>query len=613
MPAQEFATELQVMVKGVALATDLAALLVQSVVDDSRTLPDMFVLRFRDSANIVLEGAGITIGTLIGLAVASNEETKAVPLLEGEVTALEKEHDGTGTFTVVRGLDKSHRLTRGRRVAAFQQMTVADVARKVARAAGLDVGKVDPTTTVHPQVSQGNLTDWEFLRRLALDVGAEVAVVDGKLEFRRPTRAAKAPKVTSEATTEPMVLELGRNLLRLRAVVTSAEQVPRVQVRGWDFTAKRAVVGSAGAATTSAEIGARPDQLAEKFAAPVLVATDTPYLSQGEVDDAAKALAEQVAGGFAELEGVMRGNPRVRAGTAVVLVNAGKPFDGKYTVTASRHVFEAGTGYSTWVTVSGGQDRTLRGLIDGTGGGPGGPVGAAGGAGPVIGLVSDNRDPENLGRVRVTFPWLHDEFVSGWARTVQPGAGKDRGALVVPEVGDEVLVAFEHGSFQNPYVIGGLYNGVDTPASGDVPLIDANSGAVNRRSFVSRTGHRIEAVEKAGGPTGVRIRTGDGMLRVELDQQKTEIVVRSDGTVTVTSKQGVTVDAGTGTLTLTGQDVAITAKSGVTVDGGTGAVAMSTNAGVNITGTTVSVNGSGSTEVKSGGVCSVSAPMVKIN
>jgi uncharacterized protein involved in type VI secretion and phage assembly len=472
------------------------------------------------------------------------------------------------------------------------------------------VGAVDATSTVLPQVSQGNVSDWDFLRGLAVDVGAEVAVVKGKLEFRRPTRAAKAPSAV-DATKEPLVLELGRNLLRMRAVVTSAEQVPQVQVRGWDVTAKRAVVGSAAARTTSAEIGAKPDGLAGTFAAPMLVAADSPYLTQGEVDDAASALAEQVAGGFAELEGVMRGNPLVRAGTAVTLAGAGKPFDGKYTVTASRHVFAPDSGYSTWVTVSGAQDRTLRGLVDGTAAGPG--AGPGGGWGPVIGLVSDNRDPENLGRVRVTFPWLHDEFVSGWARTVQPGAGKDRGALVVPEVGDEVLVAFEHGSFQNPYVLGGLYNGVDTPATGDVPLIDTNSGAVNRRSFVSRTGHRIEAVEKAGGPTGVRIRTGDGTLRVELDQQKTEIVVHSDGTVTVTSKQGVTVDAGTGTLTLTGQDVAITAKSGVKVDGGAGAVAMSTNAGVNITGTTVSVNGSGSTEVKSGGTCSVSAPMVRIN
>ncbi len=608
MPAQDFTNTLLVQVNGAPLPADLGALLVQSIVDDSRSTPDLFVLRFRDTNNIVLDKSGITIGTPITLSVASNEANTPAPLLVGEVTALEKEHDGTGTFTVVRGLDKSHRLTRGRRVAGYQQMTVADVATKVARNAGLGVGKVDSTSTVHRQVSQGNISDWEFLRGLAADVGAEVAVLDGKLEFRRPTQAGTAPG-SRDATQEPLVLELGRNLLRLRAVVTSAEQVPQVQVRGWDFTTKRAVVGSAAATTTSAEIGATPAGLAGTFAAPMLVGADTPYLTQGEVDDAAKALAEQVAGGFAELEGVLRGNPTVRAGTAVTLANAGKPFDGKYTVTTSRHVFEPETGYSTWVTVSGAQDRTLAGL---TGAGPARGDGA-GGAGVRIGQVSDNRDPERLGRVRLTFPWLSDDFVSDWARTVQPGAGCTRGALVVPEVGDEVLVAFEQGSFQRPYVLGGLHNGVDTAPEGDGPLIDPNSGAVNRRAFVSRTGHTVEMLETATGPKGIRIRTGDGHLKIDLDEQKTLITVHSDGTVTVEAKQGVTVDAGTGTLTLTGRDVSISAKSGVKLDGGAGNVDVSSNTAVNVKGTTVSVNGSASTEVKGGASCAISAALVRIN
>jgi len=393
----------------------------------------------------------------------------------------------------------------------------------------------------------------------------------------------------------------------LRAVVTSAEQVPQVQVRGWDFTAKRAVISSAKAVTRSAVIGTEPEELAGEFAAPLLVASGTPYLTQGEVDDSAKALAEHVASGFTELEGVMRGNPLVRAGTAVMLANAGKPFDGKYTVTASRHVFRADTGYQTWITVSGSEDRTLRGLVDGGGSGPPERPGV------VIGQVSDNRDPENLGRVRLLFPWLADDFVSDWARTVQPGAGGKRGALVVPEVGDEVLVAFEHGSFQRPYVVGGLYNGVDKPADGDVALIDANSGEVNRRSFVSRTGHRFEMIEAAGAASAVKIRTGDGKLTLDLDQQQTTITVHSDGTVTVEAKNGVTVDAGTGTLSLTGKDVKISAKSGVTVDGGAGDVAVNSTIGVKLTGATVSMNGSASAEVKGGAMCTVSAAMVKIN
>jgi uncharacterized protein involved in type VI secretion and phage assembly len=406
-----------------------------------------------------------------------------------------------------------------------------------------------------------------------------------------------------------MVLELGRNVLRMRAVVTSAEQVSTVQVRGWDPTAKRPVIGTAPAKTVSAEIGTKPDKLAAAFNAQPLVATDSPYTTQGEVNDAAKALGEQVAGGFAELEVVMRGNPNVRAGTAVTLAGAGAPFEGKYTVSASRHVFDPEIGYTTWVTVSGAQDRTLLGLTASHLGGGG----AAGGSGVVIGQVSDNRDPEKLGRVRLTFPWLNDDFVSDWARTVQPGAGKNRGAVIVPEVGDEVLVAFEQGSFQRPYVLGGLHNGVDTLPKGDVELVDASSGAIDRRAFVSRTGHALEMLEAASGAQGIKIRTGDGKLFLDLDQKQTKITVHSDGTVTVEAKKGVTVDAGTGSLRLVGQDVAIEAKTGVKVDGGGGEVKVSSSTAVNVQGATVSLNGSASTEVKGGATCSIQAAIVRIN
>ncbi|MGH3549654.1 MAG: VgrG-related protein [Pseudonocardiaceae bacterium] len=608
MPAKEFTNQLIVAVEGQPLAADVAVLLVHTVVDDSRVLPDLFELRFRDPDHAVLDKASIKISSAITLSVSSNESNTPVPLLAGEVTALEKEFDGTGTFTVVRGLDKSHRLTRGRRVASYLNMTVSDVVKKVAQAAGLAVGQIDPTTGVHQQISQGNITDWAFLTQLAADVGAGIAMVDGKLEFRRPKDADAAPSTTTSATDDAMVLELGRNVLRMRAVVTSAEQVPSVQVRGWDPTTKKAVISNAPAKTVSAELGAKPTELAGFFHALPLVATDTPYSTQGEVTDAAKALAEQVAGGFAELQVVLRGNPKVRAGTAVTLAGAGAPFEGKYTVSASRHVFDPETGYTTWVTVSGAQDRTLLGLA-------GSHLGsaAAGGSGVVIGVVSDNRDPEKRGRVRLTFPWLDDKFVSDWARTVQAGAGKDRGALIVPEVDDEVLVAFEQGSFQRPYVIGGLHNGVDTMPKGEVEFVDKNSGKIVRRAFVSRTGHALEMLESDTGPKGVTIKTGDGKLFLHLDEKQTKITVNSDGSVIIKARNGVAVDAGTGSLQLTGQDVSIAAKAGVKVDGGAGEVKVSSNTKVSVEGAMVSVNGSASTEVKGGAMCNIQAAIVKIN
>src|SRR5690242_926559 len=93
--------------------------------------------------------------------------------------------------------------------------------------------------------------------------------------------------------------------------------------------------------------------------------------------------------------------------------------------------------------------------------------------GIVIGLVKDLEDPQNLGRVRVTFPYLDDQL-SDWARLVTPMAGKDRGVFFRPEVGDEVLVAFELGDVRRPYVLGALWSTTDTPPPDDGKAKDNN-------------------------------------------------------------------------------------------------------------------------------------------
>ena len=280
-------------------------------------------------------------------------------------------------------------------------------------------------------------------------------------------------------------------------------------MRGWDVAQKRALVGTAPAETTSAQLSTTPVELAQKFGGRTYVAVDVPYRTQAQVDTAAKSTADQLAGAFAELEGVARGNPKLRAGTAIALDNLGKPFDGKYTLTSTRHKYDPATGYTTSFVVSGRQERSLYGLTA--------PGGQFAGAAPIRGVVpaqvTNAADPEGAGRVKLRFPWLSDSYESDWARTVQPGAGANRGAMVLSEVNDEVLVAFEQGDLNRPYVVGGLYNGVDKPRKGPVDTVDSGSGAVNRRAFVSRTGHRLEFLETAGGATGIQLVTGDDKFK----------------------------------------------------------------------------------------------------
>ena len=112
------------------------------------------------------------------------------------------------------------------------------------------------------------------------------------------------------------MLRLGTDLLRFRSLITAAEQVKEVQARGWDLAQKKAFVATAPATTTSAVLATiNPVDIAKKFGDPVYVASDVAYRTQAEVDGAAAAIAEQIAGAFAEFEGVARGNPKLHAGT----------------------------------------------------------------------------------------------------------------------------------------------------------------------------------------------------------------------------------------------------------------------------------------------------------
>ena len=595
-----------VEIDGSPLPQDVLPLLTAAYVDDSQRLPDLFELRFRDSGRTVLAKTGAKIGSAVRVSVMTTTSQTPVLLMAGEVTALEAEFDNGGTFTVLRGYDPAHRLFRGRRTESYTQMTASDIATKVARRAGLKPDAVSSTSTVFEHVSQAGTSDWELLDSLARDAGYEISVRDGKFSFGPPAAAGGAPPGSDP--NHPLVLQLGADLLRFRAVLTSAEQVKEVEVRGWDTSSKKALTTTVPAKTTVADLPeAKPADLAHVFGDPVYVSTDVPHRTQAEVDTAGAALAEVIAGAFAEFVGVARGNPALRARAAVTVENLGAPFDGKYTVTTSRHRFDPTTGYTTTFGVSGAHDRSLLGLAGGNAGPPRAP------AGVVVGQVSDVNDPEEQGRVKLTLPWLSDTYVSAWARTVQPGAGKDRGAMVVPEVGDEVLVTFEQGDLRRPYVLGGLYNGIDLPSNKGIPVIDPGSGAVNRRSVVSRNGHRIDLLDQDGKTEGISLASGDDKVSLTLDATKTKVTVHADGTVLIEGSKGIVVDSSSSKLELKGGEVSITATNGVTVDGGGGKVSVQAGSQLQLKGATTSLEGSARTEIKGGAMCSVQAALVKIN
>lgn len=108
-----------------------------------------------------------------------------------------------------------------------------------------------------------------------------------------------------------------------------------------------------------------------------------------------------------------------------------------------------------------------------------------------IAKVTDNRDPEGLGRVRVTFPWLEQSMQTDWIAVAQPHAGKDRGIFWMPEIDDEMVVGFLHGDMARPIVLGALWS----------HMAPAPSRDPRERMMRSKNGHTIrflDSTEKAG-------------------------------------------------------------------------------------------------------------------
>lgn len=172
----------------------------------------------------------------------------------------------------------------------------------------------------------------------------------------------------------------------------------------------------------------------------------------------------------------------------------------------------------------------------------------------VAAVVKDLKDPQGLGRIRVTYPHLDDE-VSEYARLVSPMAGAERGVFFRPQPGDEVLVGFEFGDPRRPYILGSLWNTVDKPPPGANEKPEEN----NLRFICSRSGHIIR-LDDTPHNEQIEIIAKGGQQRIVIDAANNQIHILCD-------KGDVEIAAPTGTLTLRGKEVSINATGKVAIKG----------------------------------------------
>ncbi len=229
--------------------------------------------------------------------------------------------------------------------------------------------------------------------------------------------------------------------------------------------------------------------------------------------------------------------------------------------------------------------------------------------GVVVGIVKDINDPGGLGRVKVYFPWLSEDSDSTspddqeershsyWARIATLMAGSGRGSFFIPEIGDEVLVAFEHGDLNHPFVLGCLWNSEDTPPesmdsdsknhirsirtrSGHVISFDDNTDDKAASITITSQGGHSVTLDDSGGKGNISVKTAGGHSLTLDDEGKTVTVEDSGG-------NKICLDANKGALTVdTSGDQALNSQGNIDIKV-TGSATIAATSGITLDSTSV--------------------------
>ena len=431
-----------------------------------------------------------------------------------------------GRVTIV-GYDNLALLAEGVRHRTFMNQSHKSVVEKIVGEVGLAVGEIQDTGMVEDYICQVDETNLQFLSKIAAMARFEMFVQcdkvgNPKFYFRKPPSKPK----------ETLTLNWGENIRSIKPRYKKL-LVNFVDIPYWKYKERRIdgtqVPRNSGQKITTTRVGPNEEKAVAKgatFRAPGGWNINSAEKSKSVT----QSMCDYYEGQYlcAELE--LEGNPDIRPGR-LIKINSNDPkadlkdFSGSYYVTDTCHIYEKGK-FRTKVTVSetGGYNLLQHNFS---------PVERLRPSQThLVGIVTNNKDndqPPDMGCVKVRFPTLRTEpdyrdgIESCWARVVTVGAGKNRGIDWLPEVGDEVVVAFENGDIHRPYIIGSVWNGADRSPEHNSNRVNGNG--VRLRTLKTRVGHEIEFVEEDGSDgkqRGIYIKTAD-KLKIEMNDTKKEI------------------------------------------------------------------------------------------
>lgn len=543
-----------------------------------------------------LDGAasGFSIGQKLEVSIDGDAGNEIV--FSGTIVAIGLDFAGGRSQCVVDAFDASHKLGQRTVIKTHLDTTAADIVQQIAQVAGLSTDLASELSKFKYESIQQRGTPQRFLTSLCHAAGCEWYIEGSKLIVRR--RNTTSPTVT---------LSGAENLLRFTARFSTIDQVNQVISRGWDAKTKKAVTATGTGSSTKTPSTASITEYTPDSASS---ATSWPrnVVSNDDAETVAAGIAHRMGASALSARGECTVAPKMMPGNMVAIENVSPSWNGNYYVTQVEHVFGDRQPFVTRFTIGALEPDSLVDMVGNTDQ----SSAARFTDGVTIGLVTNTDDPEHLNRVKLKLPYLDDNAETGWARLVQAGAGASRGWLTLPEVDDEVLVAFEHGDIRRPYVLGGLWNGSDKPPIDNSSNQLRDGGKITSRSFTSRLGHKLTFSD--AGPDGDRIKLELGTKKVQVLIADTEVLIshKDRGKITIENDQASIIMSDSGDITLKGQKITIEAQQDLTLKGTNIKASSTANAELKA-GATLELKASASAKLDGGGMTEVKGGMVKVN
>lgn len=515
-------------------------------------------------------------------------------LFEGVVATLSVHSRSTGLSTLtVTCRDIAHETTITPQTTHFEKTKDSDLFKKIlGKYSGLK-NKLESTSITHENISQREISDWDFINIRAEANGQVVVVNDGVISVKKPNTTGKGL----------LTYTYGADFINFDAEIDVKDQWASITALSWDST-KQSTVSEKADEPGEQSMG---DLSYKKLTAatkqnPVVI-SHCGLLDASEIKTLATGLLSRSR--IAKIKGVVTvsGNAKLLHDHLVTIEKGATHFSGDAYVSGVRHLISNGT-WQTELTIGLPAQRYIRKYNDI------GSLPAAGMMPPIhgvqLGIVKQiTGDPKNQNRILVNLPVIHNNPKEGiWCHLTSFYTAPQSGALFIPELETPVVVDFFEADIRNPIILGSLYIGKHEPSK---KIDDRNLF----KSFISKEKLELTFNDDKEGPE-ITIKTPKGGLLKLSDKQKNIEITDENGNTIVLSKDGINITSSKDIILSAKGNITLKSDKNIDIQGGQNITMKSMNINAKASMKAI-LSGNSSTEVQSAMATIIKGTTVLIN